>query len=283
MTKKEITGKDGAPMVLIPAGDFEMGTDESEILQLAKRWDSNSDSQIDWFEVAKRETPRHTVYLDAFYMDVYEVTNAQYRQFVEATGYHGPKGYHDIDGKWQEIEPWKDTKFNAPNQPVVCVMWYDAVAYCEWAGKRLPTEAEWEKAARGGLVGKLHTWGNEPPNGSQANFADKDYSRLDKNVDDGYQYTAPVGSFPPNNYGLYDMAGNVWEWCADWFDGNYYANSPKENPKGPGSGGERIMRGGSWYYYMSCGLRVADRSFDTPPTGSSTIVGFRCARDIVAP
>lgn len=283
MQKRTVRGKDGAEMVLIPAGEFEMGTDVSEIPKIVNLWTPNADPQIDLFEIARRETPRHTVFLDAFCMDVYEVTNEQYRQFVEATGHHPPKGYHSIDGQWQEIEPWELPGFNAPNQPVVCVMWYDAVAYCEWAGKRLPTEAEWEKAARGGLVGKRYAWGNEAPDGTQGNFAGKSYPWSGRDSDDGYQYTAPVGSFPPNNYGLYDMAGNLWEWCADWYDARYYERSPKENPKGPSSGEERIMRGGSWYHYMSCDLRVADRSFDTVPTGSSTIVGFRCAQDVVTP
>ena len=275
--KRIIREEDGTEiveeMVLIPADEFEMGTDSSEIPQLmhwARELYLNAEPQIEIFE---RETPRHVVYLDDFYIDAYEVTNAQYREFTEATGYHEPKGYHCIHGEWQEIEPWNDPKLNDPNQPVVCVMWYDAFAYCQWVGKRLPTEAEWEKAARGGLVGKRYVWGDDPPDGSQANLA---YKKMHS-----HQYTTPVGNFPANNYGLYDMAGNVWEWCSDWFHSDYYEKSPKGNPKGPSLGEERVTRGGSWFQYMSCGLRVADRSFDTPPAGSSAIIGFRCAKDFV--
>ena len=251
-------------MVLIPAGEFEMGTDLSEVPQLIQ-WakelyprvllEANSFNQ---------EMPCHTVYLDAYYIDIYEVTNALYGEFMDATGYKAPVY-------------WDDSRFNAPDQPVVGVSWFDAEAYAEWAGKQLPTEAEWEKAARGGLVGKKYTWGNSNPDGTQCNFSDKnntDSIFSDKNVDDGYQYTAPVGSFPPNDYGLYDMAGNVVEWCADWEAGDYYANSPQHNPTGPSSGEGRVMRGGNWYSHPIT-IRVANRSADTQDTAQST-VGFRC-------
>jgi len=143
---KPVKSSDDSPMVLIPAGEFEMGTDSSEISQLvqwAKSFDSSANA--DWF---KDETPRHTVYLEAFYIDVYEVTNAQYKKFMDATG-HKPPMF------------WDDPKCNAPNQPVVGVSWEDARAYCEWAGKRLPTEAEWERAARGGFIGKRYPWGDD--------------------------------------------------------------------------------------------------------------------------
>ncbi|MBI1930330.1 SUMF1/EgtB/PvdO family nonheme iron enzyme [Candidatus Poribacteria bacterium] len=168
--------------------------------------------------------------MDLSLLDVYEVTNAQYRKFVQATGHPEPKEYGIVNGVVTDsFEPWKDSRFNAPNQPVVCVSWYDAAAYCQWAGKRLPTEAEWEKAARGGLVGNRYPWGDEAPDGIQCNFADKntDFSWSDKNADDGYQYAAPVGKYAPNGYGTYDMAGNVWEWCMDEYDSGFYAKSPK--------------------------------------------------------
>ncbi len=231
----EHIGKDGAKMVLIPAGEFSMG---------------------DHHDVGYTyEKPVHTVYLDAFYMDVYEVTNALYKKFMDATGHKAP-GY------------WNDSKYNAPDQPVVGVSWEDAKAYADWAGKRLPTEAEWEKAARGGLSGKKFPWGGDAPDGTQCNFADK-------NVDDGYGYAAPVGSYPPNDYGLYDMAGNVWEWCSDWYDSNYYTSSPKRNPTGPSSRSWRFLRGGSWahnVYYLRC----ANRSGFNPSLTDYSL-GFRCS------
>jgi len=262
-TEDEIIGKDGAPMVLIPAGAFEMGTDSSEIPELvrwAKKWYSGTESS--WFE---RETPRHTVYLDAFYIDKYEVTVGQYKKFISETGYKAPN--------WSNVAKYSPTD----DHPIVYVSWHDAVAYAEWAGKRLPTEAEWKKAARGGLVAKRFPWGDKDPDGNQCNFADRhtNYSWSDKNVDDGYQYNAPVGSFTPNGYGLYDMAGNVWEWCADWYDSGYYSRSPRENPKGPDSGSYRVLRGGSWGIGPNY-LRVAYRDYYYP-TNTLSVIGFRCS------
>jgi sulfatase modifying factor 1 len=196
----EIIGKDGVKMALIPAGEFQMGSNDGE----------------------DNEKPIHTVYLDAFHIDIYEVTNAQYKKFMDATGYKAP--YY-----------WSYPDYNAPNNPVVAVRWEDAKAYADWAEKRLPTEAEWEKAARGGLAGKMYPWGNTVTH-DNAN----DDGTGGKDV---WEYTSPVGSFAPNGYGLYDMAGNVFEWCADFSDNNYYANSPKSNPTGPASGEYRILRG----------------------------------------
>jgi formylglycine-generating enzyme required for sulfatase activity len=234
---KEITGKDGAPMVLIPEGEFEMGSDDGR----------DDEKPI-------------TVYLDAFYMDKYEVTNALYKKFMDATGYKAPRY-------------WDDKKFNAPNHPVVGVNWNDAVAYTKWAEKRLPTEAEWEKAARGGLVGKKYPWGDELSH-DYANYSGTGGK-------DKWEYTSPVGSFDPNGYGLYDMAGNVWEWCDSWYDNKYYDNSPKSNPAGPSSGKYRVLRGGSWYGSVDP-LRAADRNADGPPDTSDD-VGFRCAGLPVTP
>jgi formylglycine-generating enzyme required for sulfatase activity len=240
-------------MVLIPAGEFQMGSNDGD----------------------SSEKPVHTVYLDDFYMDIYEVTNAQYKKFMDATGHKAPIF-------------WNDPNYNDPKQPVVGVTWEDASAYAKWAGKRLPTEAEWEKAARGGLVGKKYVWGDEwpPPKGS-GNFCDETAQKtfpdwdIIKGYDDGYADTAPVGKFNPNRYGLYDMAGNVWEWVADWYDQNYYANSPKQNPKGPNSGSYRVLRGGSWQSgsltsYAVGSLRVAYRAYYGPPPSGGSYVGFRC-------
>jgi len=284
---KEIVGKDGAKMVLIPAGEFLMGTDPSEIpelVQFVKQWFPKAEAS--WFE---DETPRHTVYVDAFYMDAYEVTNQQYKKFVQATGHKEPEGFgiDRIEGGEVYLKsgfkPWDDRNYNEDNQPVVCVSWKDAKAYAEWAGKRLPTEAEWEYSARGGLAGKRYAWGDDwpPPKGS-GNFADETLKKafpsckIIDGYDDGYVYTAPVGSYKPNGYGLYDMAGNVWEWCADWYDKKYYANSPKSNPTGQSSGSYRVLRGGSWSIHDVPALRTALR-FGDVPSDLYYNVGFRCA------
>lgn len=248
-----------ADMVLIPAGEFQMGSD-------------NGDAD---------ERLVHTVFLDAFYIDKFEVTNAQYKKFVEATAHPSPsgKGYLYTGDLREIFKPWDDQSFNQPNQPVVNVTWFDAKAYCEWAGKRLPTEAEWEKAACAGLAGKKYPWGDEEPDSTKANFADKnvEMSWANRSVDDGYAYPAPVGSYQPNGYGLYDMSGNVWEWCADWYDEAYYSRSPKRNPKGPPSGRHRVLRGGSWYrasHTLRCAERVSDVS-----ESRLNVTGFRCAKD----
>ena len=255
---KEITSeKDGAKMHLIPAGEFEMG------------------NSLD--EGGYDERPVHTVYVDSFYLDVYEVTNAQYKQFIEETGHTAPAF-------------WDDPDLNALNHPVVGVSWYDAAAYCQWAGKRLPTEAEWEKAARGGLVGKRHPWRDESPEAFKCNFADKQAPSwanwAHRELDDGYQFTAPVGTYPPNGFGLHDMAGNVWEWCMDAYDPRAYASSPKDNPVAGGVIAfddiensnvttARVHRGGSWLHPPG-NLRVSNRN-SLHPANSSIYLGFRCA------
>ena len=178
-------------------------------------------------------------------MDKYEVTNTQYRRFVQETGHREPKG-------WRGFKPWSDDDFNGDDHPVVRVKWEDAKAYAEWASKRLPTEAEWEKSARGGLTGRKYPWGDWVIS-DYGNFSD--YANIPRlGSRDKWKYTAPVGSFPPNGYGLYDMAGNVSEWCADWYDREYYAKSPRLNPTGPRrswfrrifESGYHVSRGGYW-------------------------------------
>ncbi|MBI1930692.1 formylglycine-generating enzyme family protein [Candidatus Poribacteria bacterium] len=268
-------------MVLIPAGEFEMGVAISQIPQLLQ-WAKqsgikySSDTEALFRSWHEKKLPRHTVYLDAFYIDVYEVTNAQYKKFINATGHPAP--------------PRLDEKsLYFPNQPVASVSWYDAMAYAKWAGKRLPTEAEWEKAARGGLVGKYFPWGDEELDGTQCNLADKnapeDYPYANRNVDDGYFGIAPVGSYPPNGYGLYDMAGNVSEWCLDEYQEDFYGKSPQRNPMAGGKIADvinnfttvksvRVIRGGSW---MDSNMLVTSRRYND---SNWPDFGFRCAVSI---
>ena len=209
-----IIGQDGAEMVLIPAGDFQMGSNY-DIDEFNTGFDINASDD---------EKPVHTVYLDAFYIDRYLVTNAQFKAFVDANpqwqGGIIPDEYHNgyyLD-YWRRPF-YKDWSYpdSAANDPVMYVSWYAAMAYAQWAGKRLPTEAEWEKAARGGLVGKAYSWGDDRPDVNKASYY---WSPM----------PTPVGSYPPNGYGLYDMTGNVWQWCIDAYEEDFYARSPRRNP-----------------------------------------------------
>ena len=245
-------------MVLIPAGAFQMGSTE------------------DFTD----ERPVHTVYVDAFYMDKYEVTNAEYKKFVDANP-QWQKGrierrFHDGGYLYQ----WNGNNYlvGKGDHPVVYVSWYAAMAYARWAGKRLPTEAEWEKAARGGLAGKRYPWG-DTIDATKANYGG--------HVGD----TTPVGSYPANGYGLYDMSGNVSEWCLDAYDEGFYRNSPRRNPiAGANNIAEvlnafannnltrvsRVLRGGSWFINAQ-NVRVAVR-FRGSPAFASFPGGFRCAK-----
>lgn len=253
---------DGSEMVLIPAGSFLMGSTPAQTSALI---DKDNRLAPDFFHA---EQPQHAVSLPAFYMDRYPVTNAQYAAFIAATGHPNPK-------YWTSA-PHIGTEESFPigakhgTHPVVGVSYADAVAYCEWAGKRLPTEAEWEKAARGGLVNQNYPWGNEPSR-NHANTA----GAWGK---DKWLWTSPVGDFPPNGYGLSDMAGNVFEWCADWYASDYYQRTQGENPQGPKTGQTRVLRGGSWsnnvfgIYQMRCAYR-----FHARPETRNLTVGFRCA------
>lgn len=251
-----IIGDDGAEMVLIPAGEFLMGSADDEAYN--------------------EEQPVHPVYVDAFYMDRYLVTNAQYKVFVDANPQWRkdliPRAYNN--GYY--LHYWDDGSYpdGKGNHPVTGVSWYAAMAYAHWAGKRLPTEAEWEKAARGGLVGMKYPWGNTI-DASMANY--------DWNVGDT---TTPVGHYAPNRYGLYDMSGNVWEWCLDAHDETFYATSPRRNPVAGGQVGNkftsvksnRVLRGGS-LRDSAWALRVAYR-YGFPPTLTDDNIGFRCARAV---
>jgi formylglycine-generating enzyme required for sulfatase activity len=221
--------------------------------------DSDSDADSD-------EKPQHTVYLDAFWIMQTEVTNAHYARCVQAGDCTSPANSR-----------WNEPKY--AEHPVTDVSWHQASAYCQWAGSRLPTEAGWEKAARG-TDGRKHPWGNQAVAGNLPNFADRNFgvSWADKSVDDGYQFTAPVGSYPAgaSPYGLLDMAGNVWEWVADWYSEGYYADAPVKNPTGPAAGSARVLRGGSWGNDGRF-VRSAGRYWYDPDVGVD-VVGFRCAR-----
>lgn len=214
------------------------------------------------------EEPEHHVYISDFYLDQYEVTVAEFRRFCIATGHKMP------------IQPF----WNKDDHPVVNVSWYDAKAYAKWAGKRLPTEAEWEYAARAGQTlleyplkqdrSYIRSYGNV------ADYAllEKDAQRIIMNgYDDGFPYTSPVGYFPPNLFGIYDMEGNVLEWCSDWYAADYYAKSEVQNPKGPATGTYKVIRGGSWNRSGDY-LRPTFRTW-YPPQCTFEFLGFRCAMD----
>jgi formylglycine-generating enzyme required for sulfatase activity len=246
-------------------------------------------------EAMPNELPVHRVEVRPFWIDAHEVTVAEFAAFVAATGYRteaerfGWTAVFDPRlGEWTKGDgaDWRrpdgpGSAEAAPNEPVTQVSWNDAAAYAQWVGKRLPTEAEWEFAARGGLEGKPYAWGDELRPGGKpvANWWQGVFPGPNT-AEDGYARRAPVGSFPPNGYGLYDMGGNVWEWCADWYGENYYAVSPPAGPRGPAAGLERAIRGGSWMCsenYCS-NYRVAARSHATPDSAMNNL-GFRCVRD----
>jgi formylglycine-generating enzyme required for sulfatase activity len=255
---------DGAVMIYVPAGEFVMGSSDQDVETILDACTSCSRA---WYS---DEQPQHTVYLDAFWIDRTEVTNAQYLQCVEA-------------GACRELECWGDEGFDAPNQPVVCVGWDDARVYAAWAGGRLPTEAEWEKAARG-ADGRTYPWGSSF-DGTRLNFCDrncaKEYS--DAEADDGYAQTSPVGKYPAgaSPYGALDMAGNAIEWVADWYEPDFYARAPSHNPGGPGFGEGRILRGGS-YINSARNVRCAYRLVVSPHITAHD-AGFRVVVDAGSP
>ncbi len=195
------------------------------------------------------EQPVHPVIVDSFYIYATEVTVKRYTNFLNETSYPPPAFW--------------SPEVDRQNDPVVGLTWNDAFAFCRWEGKRLPTEAEWEKAARGGLEGKTYPWGDANDRG-HANFS-------------SFGIT-PIGSYLPNPYNLFDMAGNVWEWCSDWYGSDYYSFNEGTNPKGPRQGFRRVIRGGAWYCKAK-NIRVANRHREDPNIGSYHI-GFRCAMDL---
>jgi sulfatase modifying factor 1 len=313
---------DGSPaaapagMVWIPGGEFYMGTEAVDYKN-----EPFTDAQ-----------PVHRVYVDGFWMDQTEVTNAQFAAFVKATGYQtvaekppDPKDFPGVDdpeklkypfsalfkkppagskvdlrdfGEWWELckgaswqhpeGPGSDIK-GREKHPAVHICYEDAVAYCKWAGKRLPTEAEWEFAARGGLDRKKYPWGDElQPGGKFMANTWQGKFPVENSRGDGYEATAPVKTYPANAYGLYEMSGNVWEWCADWYRADFYQNSPRTNPQGPDFGFDlreaselkRTQRGGSFLCASSyCERYLVGTRHPGEPKSAANHLGFRCVKD----
>ncbi|MEK5063957.1 formylglycine-generating enzyme family protein [Cytobacillus sp. FSL R5-0596] len=273
-----------AGMVFLPGGEYLMGT-------------------------ADREGPVRTVKIDPFLMDSYAVTNEKFQDFINDTGYktdaekynwsfvfhlflpkelktrkrqspHTPWWFAIEGASWKHPEGPGSLIEDRLDHPVIHVSWNDAAAYCDWAGKRLPTEAEWEFAARGGLVQKKYPWGDElTPGGKHLCNIWQGTFPVENSLEDGFAGTAPSKSFPPNGYGLFNMVGNVWEWCADWFTRDVEKNG-SNNPAGPLSGEAKAIRGGSYLCHESyCNrYRVAARSSNTPDSSAGN-TGFRCVAD----
>ncbi|WP_447977432.1 formylglycine-generating enzyme family protein [Candidatus Nitrospira bockiana] len=227
-----------APMVLIPAGEFWMG--------------------VDGLRGLEDERPRHRVWLDVYWIDLYEVTTARYAAFLKETRRAVPLFWETVD------------LTQHGDRPVIGVDWADAEAYCRWAGRRLPTEAEWEKAARG-TDERRYPWGNHDPTPELANFA----------IGARFSYAQtlmPVGRYEKGKspYGVHDLAGNVWEWVQDWYGASYYEASPERNPQGPEHGMFKVLRGGAWSelpkYLLTFGR------FKLPPNTRNSYIGFRCAK-----
>jgi formylglycine-generating enzyme len=281
-------------MKLLPGGPFLMGTDSSEA----------------W--AADGEGPIREVTIKPFFIDETAVTNKQFAAFVKATGFkteaerfgwsfvfhnqvpkakksklvdqtvQGLNWWCKVNGaSWAHPEgPGSDVR-QRQDHPAIHLTWNDAIAYCRWAGKRLLTEAEWEYAARGGQVQKIYPWGDDLSPGGRhlCNIWQGQFPHQDSAAD-GWRGTCPVRSFPANGFGLYEVSGNVWEWCSDWFSPSYHVHAPKLNPKGPPFGERKMMKGGSYLCHASyCNrYRVAARTSNTPDSSTGNC-GFRCARD----
>jgi formylglycine-generating enzyme required for sulfatase activity len=249
LAKSQASKEDPTEWVLVPTGEFEMGAE-------------GAPAEAD-------EGPKHRVSLDAFYIGKYEVTNRQYQTFVKVTGHRAP------ENEDPKFSIWRGGMMldGVADLPAINVSWDDATAYCKWVGGRLPTEAEWEKAARG-TDGRTYPWGNEPVSGNRAN-----YSFDIVPIWDGIATLAKVNQyeFGRSPYGAYEMAGNVWEWVQDWYDENYYKNSTPKNPTGPANGQERVIRGGSWRNNAEK-LRSPNRSKHLP-VERRVYIGIRCAKD----
>lgn len=282
-------------MVQLPGGRFLMGTEDRSGFP------------------ADGEGPIRAVTLDPFWVDRCAVTNESFSRFVADTAYQteaerfgwsfvfagdlsdGGRGIQESDAvpgvpwwkrvygaNWMHPEGPGSDALSRTNHPVVHVSWNDAAAYAAWCGKRLPTEAEWEFAARGGLEQALYPWGDTlTPDGEHLCNIWQGLFPESNTAEDGFASTAPVSTFKPNAYGLYNVVGNVWEWCADWFSRDWHASATRDNPQGPPKGVARVMRGGSYLCHESyCNrYRVAARSSNTPDS-STTNIGFRCVSDV---
>lgn len=284
----------GTQMVRIPAGNFVMGSSESDIA-----WAMNVLAQGQPISL-ENEYPFHKVRISrAFYIAATETTVAQFRKFVEETGYvtdaeeeKGGQIYNERDRRFEQKagSSWKNPGWTVtPDEPVVMVSWNDAQAFVEWLAAKeklpykLPTEAQWEYAARGGIPMAQFPWGDELPDGRRANYADKnkDFEWRDRNADGGYKYVAPVGSYEANGFGLYDMAGNALEWVRDYYGEDYYRYTPEIDPEGPGHGENRVMKGGEWTF-GAVNLRSAFRGWARPELAVYN-GGFRVAIDLTSP
>ena len=293
--RKEVGTKEASlqGMISLPGGRFLMGTDDGQGFP------------------HDGEGPVRKITLDPFYISPYATTNAEFSTFVSETGYEteaerfgwsfvfyrflSAKARKKVRGVVESAPWWRavgGASWRRPegpgsgiktrmNHPVVHVSYNDALAFCDWAGKRLPTEAEWEYAARGGLEQRRYPWGDTltPNQEHRCNIWQGEFPTRNT-LKDGYAGTAPVDSFPPNGFGLFNVSGNVWEWCLDWFSATFHITGSRENPTGPHAGNARVIRGGSYLCHKSyCNrYRVAARSSNTPDssTGNS---GFRCAAD----
>ena len=297
VSANRIRAKNGSVegMIKLDGGRFLMGTETMEGFP------------------ADGEGPVREVTLDGFYLDTAPVTNEQFAEFARKTGYQtesdrfgwsfvfeghiapnefarlvedrvqGVDWWCKVNGaNWERPEGFGSHIASRPHHPVVHVSWNDALAYCEWSGKRLPTEAEWEYAARGGLEQKTFPWGDEltPEGRHLCNIWQGEFPKHDF-AEDGYSAPCPVDAFPPNGYGFQTITGNTWEWCGDWFHPSFHVMSTRMNPVGPPNGAHKVMKGGSYLCHASyCNrYRVAARTSNSPDS-ATTNIGFRCARDV---
>ncbi len=289
--RTRVYGGPNGEMILLPGGEFLMGTDTP-----------------DGFP-ADGEGPVRRVKVDSFLMDRYTVRNSDFSRFIDATRYAteaerfgwsfvfegdlpdrgeglacvpGAEWWKRVEGaNWRHPEGPGSSIEARPNHPVVQVSWNDATCYAAWAEKRLPTEAEWEYAARGGLVQKLYPWGDQlTPEGKHLCNIWQGEFPFYNTAEDGFLSTAPVDAFPPNGFGLFSMTGNTWEWCADWFNPDFHQHATRDNPIGPPRGTAKVLKGGSYLCHRSyCNrYRVAARSSNAPDS-ATTNIGFRCVRD----